>query len=200
MSVAGRRWLIFGLSVVTVALVVAAVLQPGKQPRAYDPNTAHRYDQTIALSGTGGVVLDAGFFAGDTRVGRVVTVPAVEIVDLETGERERQILWPNAHGHAHLGEVVAAQISPDGTRVVTASRDHKVRIWRIESGELLTRFSSSGTVAVAFSPDGRHILTGHNDGEVWAWRNNGVALKPFRGLEESVTSLTFSPDGKRVLA
>lgn len=56
----------------------------------------------------------------------------------------------------HEGEVVSAEFSPDGGRIVTASADRTARIWDSGSGRLIASLSGheGGVQSAAFSPDG----------------------------------------------
>ncbi len=58
--------------------------------------------------------------------------------------------------------VYSAAFSPDGTRIVTASKDNTARIWDVFTGAtVMTLRGHEGAVrSVAFSPDGRRVVTG----------------------------------------
>ena len=57
--------------------------------------------------------------------------------------------------------VYHAAFSPDGRRVVTASRDQTARVWDAELGQPVTPpMKHGGPVShAAFSPDGRRVVT-----------------------------------------
>lgn len=108
----------------------------------------------------------AGFTTGVTGDGRVC-VPGedfdVEVWDLR---RMRQV---GAYTGHEFG-VTACDFSPDGAFVAAGSFDRWVRVWEIESGELLPgRSASSSIEALAFSPDGRRLALGLDDGVVMTW-------------------------------
>ena len=70
----------------------------------------------------------------------------------------------------HTGEVVTVEVSADGSRVVTASKDRTARIWDAATGGLLRVLSGhSGAVFDAsFSPDGNWVVTaGPTTAGVW---------------------------------
>ena len=62
----------------------------------------------------------------------------------------------------HRDDVLSVEVSPDGSRAVTASVDGDARIWDTRTGETLHVLSGhSGTVNDAsFSPTGRWVVTG----------------------------------------
>ena len=65
----------------------------------------------------------------------------------------------------HSSAVVSAGFSPDGKRVVTASKDLTAKVWDAETGrDLLTLRVQGGTVNSAeFSPDGKRVVTTSED-------------------------------------
>src|SRR5262249_41385653 len=79
---------------------------------------------------------------------------------------------PLRHDHA----VGYADFSPDGLRIVTASRDHTARIWDAETGELLCVLRHGRRVVFAkFSPDGRRLLTVDNQvTRIWDLANTAL--------------------------
>ena len=57
--------------------------------------------------------------------------------------------------------VISAQFSPDGRRIVTASNDHTARVWDAQNGQLLNRLvlDNDWVQPAVFSPDGKRIVT-----------------------------------------
>jgi WD40 repeat protein/tRNA A-37 threonylcarbamoyl transferase component Bud32 len=99
----------------------------------------------------------------------------------------------------HTDAVRSVAFSPDGTRLVTASRDGTARIWDALTGESLTCIHHPAPVsAVAYHPDGKLIATGANDGKVRLWDAGASTLAGagiLSGHKSEVTGIVFSPDG-----
>ena len=122
------------------------------------------------------------------------TINALNLVLL--GLHERVSL--NGHG----GEVTSAAFSPDGTRIVTASKDHTARIWDATTGAVLAKLEGRGYAFTfaAFSPDGARIVTASGDYTARLWdAKTGEALTVLNGHGGEVTSAAFSPDGTRIV-
>jgi WD40 repeat protein len=71
----------------------------------------------------------------------------------------------------HEAEVKAAQFSPNGRWVVTASKDHTARVWDAATGKPLGEpMNHEGVVNSAqFSPDGRWVVTVSEDNTARPW-------------------------------
>ena len=107
----------------------------------------------------------------------------------------------------HDDAVSFAAYSPDGDRIVTASRDNVVRVWNADgSGEPVLLQGHQGQVwSAAFSPDGGHIVTASHDKTARIWNADGAG-EPIvlggagqKGHADVVWSASFSPDGTRVV-
>ena len=88
---------------------------------------------------------------------------------------------------------MALAYSPDGARVVTASKDATARVWDAASHTLVStlRGHRSAINTIAFSPDGARLVTASDDATATVWN-------PETG--ERVTDLTDriglrGPDG-----
>ena len=102
----------------------------------------------------------------------------------------------------HEQEVEYAAFSPDGRRVVTASRDSTARVWDAVTGEPVTgplRHTHIVWKAV-FSPDGNRVVTASHDGTARVWdAHSGQSITRALPHRFQVMDASFSPDGGRVV-
>jgi WD40 repeat protein/uncharacterized caspase-like protein len=114
--------------------------------------------------------------------------------DAQTGDRICRL-------QDHGGWVATADFSPDGTKLITGSNDHRAIVWDIATGEALQALEHSMWVkSVVFSPDSRLVMVGDLDGTAILWDVvSGKKLRVFADHSPSVTSVAFSPDGTKVI-
>jgi WD40 repeat protein/serine/threonine protein kinase len=101
----------------------------------------------------------------------------------------------------HDSWVMAAQFSPDGKRILTASLDGTARVWDAQTGQAVGGLlKHDREVSYAeFSPDGKRIVTGCYDGAARIWdAQTGHRLIEFKHGVGGVMA-EFSYDGKRIL-
>jgi WD40 repeat protein len=122
------------------------------------------------------------------------------------GDDKRALLWNLETGKRvgpelrHDSAVLAADFSPDGTRLLTGTADGTLHAWDLRSGRA-TDLPSQGTrvSGLRFSPDGRWLATATTGGLARLW--DAVTLRPSGPVyrfAQPVLSLAFSPDGRRL--
>jgi len=101
----------------------------------------------------------------------------------------------------HGGMIRGIALSPDGSRVMTASFDYTARLWDFGSqNELAALTGHAGPVnAVAFMPDGHHAVSVGDDGVLVSWdlRKN-APLHRFEGHTAKIADVSVSSDGHLV--
>jgi len=102
----------------------------------------------------------------------------------------------------HAGPVNRAAVSPDGTRLVTASADKTLKLWDAKDGRNLLTFSGHlGPVAdAAFSFDGSMVASVSEDGNLGIWdaaSGGNLRMLPNGG---AATAVAFSPTAPLVAA
>lgn len=113
---------------------------------------------------------------------------------------ETMPLWVCTHTlTGHLSWVRSVVIHPDGQRLASGSGDRTLKIWNLETGELLQTIAAhTGWLReIAGSPDGRLLASGSNDRTVklWQWET-GEPVHCLKGHGDWVRSVAFSPDGQ----
>jgi WD40 repeat protein len=98
-----------------------------------------------------------------------------------------------------LGATQALALSPDGTRMLTGSKN-KCRLWTYPGCKLLAEITADGSYVrkingVVFSPDGStFVLTDGNTVKQWNAKT-GKLIRTFGKHEFETPALAFSPDG-----
>ncbi|MBI3819018.1 MAG: WD40 repeat domain-containing protein [Planctomycetes bacterium] len=99
----------------------------------------------------------------------------------------------------HSGPVSNLQLSPDESRLASASGDRTLRIWDASTGRELLRIAghAGSVLCCAWSPDGTKIATGGADKSIRIWNaSTGAELLRFEGHTWPVDTVAFAPDGK----
>ena len=93
----------------------------------------------------------------------------VNIWDAATGELLRSLGGPDGHGTK--SESGALAFSPDGKTLISGSVDKTIKLWDLETGQVLKTFEGHTACVrgVAFAPDGRRIASASRDGTVKLW-------------------------------
>ena len=103
----------------------------------------------------------------------------------------------------HTATVLAVIFSPDSSLVVSGSSDTTIRIWRLETSEMLRALvgHTNAVEALAMAPDTATLASGSWDMSVIIWRTHtGERLHTLAGHSNWVLSLAFSADGGRLVS
>lgn len=75
----------------------------------------------------------------------------------------------------HTDPVTHVALAADGRRAVSASFDNTLRVWNLDSGACLARFSADGPIPVCGITTGAHVIVaGDAAGRVHILRLRGV--------------------------
>jgi WD40 repeat protein len=133
----------------------------------------------------------------------------VKLWDAQTGQELLAL-------QGHTGAVRSVVFSPDGQRLASGSDDRTVTVWDVQTGKVVLALKghTEPVTSVTFSPDGQRIASGSGNagqafavggfdpskpGEVKVWDAlTGQQLLSLKGDTRTLTSVAFSPDGKRL--
>ncbi len=144
--------------------------------------------------GSGRVLRRRPASAGATNVGDWRAQIDGPVVRLSRPGRELVLV-------GHSDDVTSVRVSPDGSRILTASLDHDVREWSAENGMPLAVVKAhQGRVSDArYSPDGRWIVTaGPGAAGVWDARTRR-RLFYLGGHDGPLSGAAFAPDSRTIV-
>ena len=111
----------------------------------------------------------------------------------------------------HTGEVTALSLSPSGRILASGSSDRTLKLWRLETGELLHTFagrslwSTAGhqdrISALTFGFNGRVLISASQDGEIKLWDLSArqlISTLPSHGW--GVLAIALTPDSDRLVS
>jgi len=179
------------------------IVSEGKMLRVWDAESG---EELAVLSSDESTIISVAYSPDGRRIVSGSPDKTVRVWDAESGT-ELTVL----RGHESM--VMSVAYSPDGQRIVSGSYDKSLWVWDAQSGAELTVLlgHKSMVKSVAYSPDGRRFVSGSggsafggtddNDNTVRVWDvESGAELTVLRGHEDSVLSVAYSPDGRRIVS
>ncbi len=102
--------------------------------------------------------------------------------------------------HGHSDTVTSVSWSPDGTQLVSGSRDGTARLWQVanENNTLTYNGHHAAVLSVAWSPGGRYLASGGEDKTVQVWDAQGNIQRNFRNLGAVISSIIWNAAGDRL--
>jgi len=94
-------------------------------------------------------------------------------------------------------------VTPDGQRVISASRDRTLKVWNLESGRALSTLEGHAdrVTACAVTPDGQRVISASHDKTLKVWDlESGRALGTLEGHADWVAACAVTPNGRCVIS
>jgi len=125
---------------------------------------------------------------------------------LATGGYDNTVILWSANGKKlpalieHSSEVMSINFSPDGQILASADQEGTVKLWDYK-GNLQNAIVAHDSIihSIQFNPknNGQTFATASQDGTIRLWNRQGNPLRStIQSAQQSVFSLSFSPDGK----
>lgn len=118
-----------------------------------------------------------------------------------------RVVYPESMGKSfalegHGNNCSSTRFSPDGKKLVTASRDKTARIWDAETGAALAVLEGHEEALwfACFSHDGKWVITTSGDKTARLWdAKTGTELVTYRGHTGLVVRARFSSDDTKII-
>ena len=145
-----------------------------------------------------GTVLGIGVSRDGSLLASTPNQYSIRIWDLEDS------IWIYSIPTSFTGAVNTIAFSPTQLHLATGHYDGVIRIWEMESGELIQKMNTGGVVeSLAYNPDGRLLASGNSfeNGNVLLWDvQTGELRRELAGHESGVNSLAFTLDGNLLVS
>ena len=123
---------------------------------------------------------------------RVVTAHleagTVKVWNLENGKQEGTSM-------EHESGIYDLAVTRDGTKIISSDEDGNIKVWNVESHEILKEWTHPDTNRIAISPDDRLIAVGEENVAIYTMEGR---RKYSIEVGSYVRSLCFSPNGKKL--
>lgn len=142
--------------------------------------------QILKFSRNGALLMAGGGRGG--QLGKVV------VFDVKTGERKTEV------GNEY-DQVLAADISPDQSRIALGGPKKMLRVYSTATGELLyeSKKHTDWITAIEFSPDGVLLASGDRSNGLIVWEaDSGNLFYDLLGHKGSVNDISWRPDSNVV--
>ncbi|KAG9292434.1 hypothetical protein G9A89_015304 [Geosiphon pyriformis] len=107
----------------------------------------------------------------------------------------------------HLGQITSVSVSPDGSKVMTNSRDNTLKLIDLKTYEVVQTLHADGYTngtnwsRACFSPDGRYAAAGSLDGTIYYWNIYKSRLeKTLKEHSAPICGVCWNPQGGQVFS
>ncbi len=124
----------------------------------------------------------------------------IKLWDVSTGELLSTLKSGFFSNDGHEADVNAVAFSLDGSLLISGGADNTIKIWNVSNGKVLDTLNGHEDEITALAVTRREdgillIASGSKDKTIKLWFDS-VPVYTFKGHQDTILSLTFSPDGK----
>lgn len=132
----------------------------------------------LQTTGLGGIAADADVNTEKGLVAFGTRENLISVRSLADGKEVRKL-------EGHTGSVNGVALSADGAQLVSGSADKTLRVWSLESGEIVRQLETPAPIHdLCLTPDGTHIITVHEDRLIRVWTTAAPEAAPAEGEVE----------------
>ena len=140
------------------------------------------------------VIMALAYFPDGRRVVTGSNHGTVKVWNLENGQQEGKSM-----GHKDRTKVVS--VTRDGTKIIASSdnANGSIKVWDAKSHELVQEWThKEGRYTIAISPDDQLIAVTDGGSNVVIYTVQGTRVNTVATIVESLCSMAFSPNGKKL--
>ncbi|ETO11695.1 WD-40 repeat protein [Reticulomyxa filosa] len=109
----------------------------------------------------------------------------------------------HAYLQGHSDGIIAVQLSPDNSKIVSCSRDSTIRVWDLSSGKQiqLLKGHNAEVAEAQFLPGGSKLVSASWDKTIRIWDlMSGQQIQLLEGHERGLNGVQISADGSKLLS
>ena len=159
---------------------------------------ASKGDELLTILGHESSVQSVNYSPDDSLIVSAGQDRMLKLYNSATGEEIRK--WK-----IDENALLDARFTPDGKQIITSSFNGAIKKWDVASGRELQFIqdvdSSANNPCIAISDDGTRIASGSRSLVINIFNSEtGKKVNTLRGHSKPIRSLSFSPDGKRIVS